>query len=353
MLKAHIMKYRSALVGLSLLAATTLSCAPSFAAEDAKSMYLLGVTTSMAGMTPPPGFYASSFTYLYGATATGNVALSRTLGADGHSLPSFASLQTNATVKAKASVALDVLSALYVAPLTFLGGNIGFGLLVPVGYQGLDVSINALSTLTFPNGTALQRGNRFATSQNTFAFGDPLATAFIGWNSGNFHWKLAGLFNIPIGSYDKTSLVNMGFNHWAADLTGSLTWLDPTIGLELSIAPGITFNAENPATNYRTGTEFHLEAAIMQHFSKAFSIGVAGYYYRQVTGDSGSGALLGSFKGEVSAIGPNIAYNFQLGSVPVITSARWLHEFNAKNRMAGDAGFITITVPLGGAKQAH
>ena len=339
-------------IGLPLLLLAPCAHFQAYAAEDAKSMYLLGVTTSMAGMTPPPWFYASSFTYLYGATATGNVALSRSLGADGHSLPSFASLQTNATVKAKAQVALDVLSGLYVAPEKILGGLFGVGLLIPVGYQGLNINIDAISALSFPNGTTLQRGNRFATSQNTFAFGDPLATAFMGWSSGSFHWKVTGLLNIPVGSYNKTSLVNMGFNHWAADLTGSLTWLDPTIGLEVSIAPGFTFNAENPATHYQTGTEFHLEAAIMQHFTKDLSLGVAGYYYRQITGDSGSGALLGAFKGEVSAIGPNIAYNFKIGSVPVITSARWLHEFNAKNRMAGDAGFITITVPFG-SPQGH
>jgi hypothetical protein len=336
------------MVCFAYIALSALSSATSFAAEDAKSIYLLGVTTSMAGITPPPGFYASSFTYLYGATATGNAALSRTLGADGQSLPSFISLETNAAVKAKAQVALDVLSALYVAPEKFLGGHVGFGLLLPIGYQSLDLNINALAALNFPNGTTLQRGNRFATSQNTFSIGDPLATAFIGWNAGHFHWKLTGLLNVPIGSYNKTNLVNMGFNHWAGDVTGSFTWLDPAIGLELSLAPGITFNAENPATNYRTGTEFHIEAAVMQHFSKDFAIGIAGYYYRQISGDSGAGALLGAFKGEVSALGPNIAYNFKISSVPIITSARWLKEFNAKNRMAGDAGFITITVPLGG-----
>jgi hypothetical protein len=49
------------------------------------------------------------------------------------------------------------------------------------------------------------------------------------------------------------------------------------------------------------------------------------------------------------AIGPNLTYNFQVGAVPVLTSVRWLHEFNAKNRLAGDAGFITVTIPLGGA----
>jgi len=264
-------------------------------------------------------------------------------------LPSFATLQTNADVSVKANVALDVFSVLWVAPQKVLEGNFGFGVLLPVGYQEVDVNLNALTALTFPNGTVLQRGRNFGISDSTFAVGDPLATAFIGWSSGNLHWKLTGLLNVPIGAYDRSNLVNMGFNRWAADLTGSATWLDPKSGFEVSLAAGFTFNSENPDTNYKTGTEFHLEGAVMKHFSKAFAVGVAGYHYQQITGDSGSGALLGAFKGEVSAIGPNLTYNFQVGGVPVLTSVRWLHEFNAKNRLEGDAGFVTVTVPLGGA----
>jgi len=333
----------------TLLIGALLSSERVYAAEQAKSVYLLGVTASMAGMTPPPGTYVSSFTYLYSGDATGAAALSRTLPLAGTVLPSFATLQTNADVSVKANVALDVFSVLWVAPQKVLEGNFGFGVLLPVGYQEVDVNLNALTALTFPNGTVLQRGRNFGISDSTFAVGDPLATAFIGWSSGNLHWKLTGLLNVPIGAYDRSNLVNMGFNRWAADLTGSATWLDPKSGFEVSLAAGFTFNGENPDTNYKTGTEFHLEGAVMKHFSKAFAVGVAGYHYQQITGDSGSGALLGAFKGEVSAIGPNLTYNFQVGGVPVLTSVRWLHEFNAKNRLEGDAGFVTVTVPLGGA----
>jgi hypothetical protein len=229
-----------------------------------------------------------------------------------------------------------------------LGGNFGVGALLPVGYQSVDVDINARSALTFPNGTTLTRGQTFSLSDNTFAVGDPLATAFIGWSSGNWHWKLTGLVNIPVGSYSKNDLVSMGFNRWAADVTGAATWLDPKSGFEVSLAPGVTFNGNNPDTDYKTGTEFHLEGAVMQHLSKAFAVGIAGFYYKQVTGDSGAGAVLGPFKGEVAAIGPNLTYNFQIGAVPVLTSFRWLHEFDATNRLEGDIGFVTVTIPLSG-----
>jgi hypothetical protein len=319
-----------------------------YAAEDGKSVYLLGASASMAGMTPPPGFYASSFTYLYTAKAGGDAALMWTLGGPGTTLPPIGTLRLDAALKARANVAIEAASVLWVAPEKVLGGHFGVGVLAPFGHQAVDVDITAIRTLNFPDGSTLNSGRSVRISDKTFAMGDPLLTAFIGWNSGNFHWKLTGLVNIPVGSYSKNNLVSMGFNRWAADLTAAVTWLDPTSGLEVSFAPGVTFNGENPATRYRTGTEFHAEAAVMKHFSKSFAVGVAGYHYRQLTADSGAGAVLGPFKGEVSAIGPNLTYNFHVGKTPVLTSVRWMHEFKAKNRMAGDAGFITITVPLGG-----
>jgi len=334
--------YRATVIG------ALLCSGGAYAAEDGKSVYLLGVTASMAGMTPPPGWYASSFTYLYTATAGGDAALTWTLGRPGVSLPPLGTLRLDASVKAKANVALDVASVLWVAPEKVLGGRIGFGVLAPFGYQSVDVDINALKTLTFPDGGALAAGRRTRISDQTFAMGDPLLTALIGWSSGNFNWKISSLVNVPIGSYAKRDLVAMGFNRWAADLTGAMTWLDPSSGLEVSIAPGVTFNGENAATNYKTGTELHVEGALMQHVSKTFAFGLAGYHYKQITGDSGAGAALGSFKGEVSAIGPNATYTFHVGKTPVLTSVRWMHEFNAKNRMAGDAAFLTVTIPLGG-----
>ncbi len=324
------------------------------AAEQGKSVYLLGVSASMAGMTPPAGSYFSSFTYVYAADATGAAAFSRVLPGTGVLLGDFATLQASANVSARANVALNVFSVLWVAPEQILGGRFGVGALLPVGYQQVDVDVTARAALTFPDGATLARNATRSLSDRTFAIGDPLATAFIGWDVGHWHWKIAGLVNVPVGAYERTNLVNMGFNRWAADLTGSATWLDPASGFEVSMAAGFTFNGNNPQTDYKTGTEFHLEGALMKHVSKDVAFGAAGYYYRQVTGDSGAGAVLGDFKGEVAAFGPNLTYNFKIGTTPVFTSIRWLHEVRAVNRMRGDAGFLTITVPLGGASaQAH
>ena len=149
----------------------------------------------------------------------------------------------------------------------------------------------------------LQTPIAFGLHDDTTAFGDPIGSAVIGWHAGNWHWSLGALLNAPAGYWQRRKLSNIGFNRWAVDLSASATWLDPKSGIELSGTAGITFNWENHATDYKTGDEGHLEFALMRHVGKNFSFGVAGYHYQQLTGDSGSGAHLGPFKGRVSAFG--------------------------------------------------
>ncbi len=183
-------------------------------------------------------------------------------------------------------------------------------------------------------------------SQSRTSFGDPQAGAVLGWNSGNFHWNTGFLVNVPIGDYENGALDNLAFNHWSFDINGAATWLDPTIGFELSAAMGITFNEKNSATDYKTGDEFHLEFAALQHFSQTFSAGLVGYHYQQVSGDSGSGAVLGAFKGRVTALGPHVAFTFPVDGTPVSVNGRVLVEFDTKNRLEGTAGFVNVSWPL-------
>jgi hypothetical protein len=124
-----------------------------------------------------------------------------------------------------------------------------------------------------------------------------------------------------------------------------VTWLNPKIGFEISSAAGFTFNWENPDTDYTTGTEFHIEWAFVQHLSKTFAVGIAGYHYEQATGDSGAGATLGDFKGRVTALVPVLTYSFSLGKIPVSTQWSYFHEYHVENRVDGDAGLLTISMP--------
>jgi len=337
-------------VAALLVGAATLAGGETQAAENAAGIYLLGTKGSMAGFTPPPGTYFVDVNYVYAGDASGNAAVGVALRRLGNRLfPNLPprTLDIQADIKLDGDVQVVMPSFLWVAPGKVLGGNVGFGAIMPVGRKAIDVDIDALATLTLPllNRT-LERGGRFHFDESTTDFGDPVANALIGWHQGNWHWNLGTLLNIPIGPWSQTSDTNISFNHWALDTTGAVTWFDPKIGWELSSAAGFTFNWENPDTDYETGTEFHVEWAVVRHFSQKFSLGVVGYHYQQVTGDSGAGATLGDFKGRVSALGPTLNYSFQLGKIPVSTQWSYFHEFDVKNRVEGDAGLLTISMPL-------
>lgn len=310
------------------------------AAENAAGFYLLGSKSAMAGYTPPPGLYATDINYYY----TGDA---RAAAAVGRALQNVGNITVQADVALVGDAYVNALVGTWIAPGKVLGGNVGLGIMVPAGWKKADVALDTVTTITLPRGTIVGPGSHFDIDDSTTDFGDPLVSALIGWHSGNWHWNFTALVNVPIGPYDDDSSSNISFNRWGLDTSAAVTWLDATKGHEVSVAAGFTFNGENPATDYRTGTEFHVEWALIQHLSKSFSIGIAGYHYQQVTGDSGAGAVIGDFEGRVTAIGPVMTYSFQLGKIPISTEWKYFHEFDVENRVQGDGGFLNISMPLG------
>ncbi len=139
----------------------------------------------------------------------------------------------------------------------------------------------------------------------------------------------------------------MSLNRPAVDLFGTITWLDPALGVDLSAAAGFMFNQTNTATNYKSGDEFHLEWAATKYLTKEFTIGLVGYYYQQLTPDSGTGARLGSFEGRVVALGGSIGYTFEVGKLPISTRLKIYREFAVQNRFEGTAGFFSVSLPIG------
>ncbi len=296
------------------------------AAEGGAGVYLLGFRGPLAGAVPPPGVYVENDFYYYHGT----------VGAQ-HTFPTGGLL----VAEVEGEAAVNVATGIWVTPIQVAGGSLGFSVTLPYGEESVSAGVQ----LTGPQGNVLGLDiNDTATS-----FGDLYLSSFIGWHAGMAHWTAGVSVNAPSGQWQTGRLANMSFNHWAVDLFGALTWLDPALGYDASIAAGFTFNAENPATDYTSGTEFHLEAALTKRFKNGFSFGVTGYHYEQITGDSGQGARLGDYKGRVTGIGPSLGYQFKLGETPVATQLKAFKEFNAENRLEdGEAAFFTVTVPLGG-----
>lgn len=186
--------------------------------------------------------------------------------------------------------------------------------------------------LTGPNGGAIA-GSR---SDALTAFGDLLPQVTMKWSAGvnNYMGYVTG--DIPIGSYDPNRLANLGIGHGAIDVGGGYTYLQPATGREFSAALGFTYNFENRSTNYQNGIDGHLELGASQFLNEQLFVGVAAYYYQQVSGDSGAGAVLGSFKSRVVGAGPQVGYLFPLGEkLQAALSAKAYGEFAAQNRPDG------------------
>lgn len=292
------------------------------AAEGAAGFYLLGSKGPYAGVLPAPGTYINNDLYYY----TGSVSASRDLA-----------FGAEIVADAEATAWIDVFTGMWVLPDEVLGGTLALSVSLPLGSQSIDARASVPGT-----------GLGAALDDDIVTMGDPVLGATLGWNAGNLHWTTGAMLNVPVGDYHEGDLANIAFHRWGLDLNGALTWFDPASGWEVSGALGVTFNGENPETDYTTGTELHFEAALTKTFSPAVSAGIVGYHYEQLTGDSGDGATLGDFKGRVSALGATLGYNFQMGDTPVSMRVKLFEEFDARNRLEGTAAFVTFTVPVGG-----
>jgi hypothetical protein len=124
----------------------------------------------------------------------------------------------------------------------------------------------------------------------------------------------------------------------------AITYLNPDSGWELSANLGYIYNTENSDTDYQSGEEVHLDFAINRYLSDSIALGVHGFHLEQISGDSGEGALLGNFEAEASGIGPAVLWSTQAAGRPISLIAKWLHEFNADNRIEGDHFIVSIAL---------
>jgi len=219
---------------------------------------------------------------------------------------------------------MNFTTLLFKPGVEILGAQYATGVFVPV----VDLDID----------TSLSSGDQAVTVADSAAgLGDvALLPVLLYWKSGNFHTAFAQFVVAPTGDYDADNAINAGLNFWSIDSNLALTYLNPDTGREFSFNLGHIYNTENNDTDYQTGRELHLDMVFNQFLSENFAVGLHGFYLKQITGDSGDGASLGSYKAEAAGVGPALLWTHRFGKQDVSFIAKWLHEFNARNRLEGD-----------------
>jgi hypothetical protein len=249
----------------------------------------------------------------------------------------------------KVTTGLDAKATLLFAvpTYTFAEPVAGAQAAVGVGFAVGNMKAKVDSTLTGPNGNTLAGGEEQSTSGGS----DLYPTASLKWNRGVHNTMAYTMMGVPVGAYQKGRLANIGINHWSVDGGGGYTYFDPKAGNEFSVVAGVTYNFKNSDTQYKNGVSGHIDWAASHFVTAQTHVGLVGYVYNQLSGDSGSGAVLGDFKSRVSAIGPQVGYFFPIGGKKWYVNVKGYWEFNANNRPEGWNVWTSLVIPFGeGAK---
>ena len=234
---------------------------------------------------------------------------------------------------AKLDFNMHFLTVLYKSEHELFGGRYASGVFLPTI---VDADIEAGISVS---------GSRVARQDDVTRFGDAtFIPGILYWNKGDFHFSLAEYIISPTGDYDKTSLINPGLNYWTFDTDFAATYLNEETGQDYSVNFGYNYNTENQDTDYQTGQEIHIDYMVNQFLSESFAIGVHGFYLKQITGDSGSGAILGDYKSDAAGIGPAILWSPKKYDQKITFIAKWLHEYHAKRRLEGDHLFVSLVI---------
>ncbi len=295
---------------------------PAQASEAGGGVYSNGAEGSLAGALPPKGLYYLGYLQYYEADrfndGKGNAGM----------LPDF---------KVKVEAAVNRL--VWVSDKKILGADYAMHLIVPV--VNVDARIAGAT------------GNRTGVSDVTF---NPM---ILGWHFPNGVHVITGLdINIPVGSYDPGSIANFSRHYWNVEPILALAYHKKNLQIDVKMMYDINFKNKNAQINgfnptgadYRTGNEFHLDYAATYAVKPNVQLGVAGYFYKQTTGDRVDNAAaqatidaMGGFKGETFAGGPTARVG--LGKVQLIGT--WQHEFHSEYRPQGDKFWIKAIIPIG------
>ena len=290
---------------------------PALADEGGIGVYVPGVYGNLGmAKVPPEGFYLLDF-------------------------PLFASLDTEIASRAgvihidiDAPLFANAIVPLWLTDKKIFGGNYGAAVGIVVAGLGVDSMVEGPG------------GNFFENDDSNVGFGDVYAVPLaITWHKKNTYYLVYEGINVPLGEYQVGACCNIGLNYWAFDTNFTFTYHNPKRLVEFDSNIGYMYNLENNDTNYKSGANVHWDYTIGFNLSERLQVGISGYVYKQVAGDSGSGATLGDFKGEGVGIGPSVSYVISTKR-PLVLQFEWIHDVHDKNRLSGDWFVFTIVARI-------
>jgi hypothetical protein len=304
--------------------------------EGGVSFWVPGFFGSLAATPQQPGFSLALIYYHTSVSAGGDVAFARQVNR-GHITANF---NGNVNANLDAKVDLGLAAPTYVFAERFLGGQAAVSMLIPYGRNRTSVDATLTGALG-PLGFTVSGSREDAIT----GFGDLAPMFNVRWNAGvhNFMTYITG--NLTTGRYDPTRLANLGIGHNAIDAGGAYTYFNPQTGHEFSATLGFTYNFENVHTDYQNGIDMHLDLGASQFLTKQLQVGLVGYWYNQLSCDSGAGDRVGCFESRVAGIGPQIGYIIPISNENQgYINLKGYKEFAAEHRADGWNVWLTFAI---------
>jgi len=304
--------------------------------EGGVSFWVPGFFGSLAATPLTPGFSLANIYYHTSVSAGGNVAFARQVSR-GNITANFTGV-LNANLDAKADLYMAIPSYTFATPV--LGGQASVALIVPYGRNRASVDATLTGT-PGPFPFTISGGSSDAVT----GFGDLVPQFNLRWNQGVNNFMVYATGNLTTGRYDPTRLANLGIGHNAIDAGGGYTYFNPQTGHELSATLGFTYNFENVHTDYQNGVDMHLDVGASQFLTKQLQVGLVGYWYNQLSCDSGTGDRVGCFESRVAGIGPQIGYIIPISNdYQGYINLKGYKEFAAENRADGWNVWLTFAI---------
>ena len=334
------LKVAASVIAAPLAGTIVLSTATSsLADEGGVSFWVPGFFGSLAAAPQVPGFSFGNILYYSQVSAGGNVAFAKQVPLGNINVNFNGNL--NANVHGRAEPLYLALPG-YTFATPVLGGQFNFSTAFAYGRIESSVDATIMGNLGL-GGPGFTIGR--SLTETATGFGDILPMASLRWNFGVHNFMTYATGNLTTGVYHSQSIANVGIGHNAIDAGGAYTYFDQKTGREFSATLGFTYNLENRNTNYQNGVDMHLDWGASQFLTKQWQVGLVGYWYQQLSCDSGSGDRVGCFESRVVGIGPQIGY-----IVPI--SKEWqgylnlkgYGEFAAQNRPDGWNAWLTFAI---------
>jgi hypothetical protein len=278
-----------------------LSALPSLAANG---HYVAGVEGVKVASVPGPGYYLLNYLAAYNAD--------RVNDGDGHKAP----------INFDLDVVCDAIRPLWVTDYKVFGADYAMFATIPLTY------------------THVQYSNYGGDTRSSIGDVD-VCPLLLSWHLNR--WDIAFGYEIflPVGDYNKARPASPGKNYWTHmfDIGGTY-FFDEDRTWSLSALLRYEINTENRATDVRYGDNLIVEAGLGKMIGM-WEFGLAGYWQKQMTDDSGSGVTWDKDVHDSSlALGPVISYII----APWKTRAtfRFLHEVQAKDAPEGNLAVFTL-----------